>query len=173
MSPAPVLLQLAAGYFQLCDSTQMSSPTHTPLKRLRPRTPSATHLLAGSQLHSTVLRGLAISFFVSEPFTQGSINWINFLQLGTALFTSIFPRPCTCRHYNNLLNESIPKRNPTGKQERLKESICDSKSILTVPTTEVTTRQDETAPLLGCMRAKAGQTSSLNASGFASRVLSF
>ena len=109
------LLQLAAGYFQLCDSTQMSSPTRTPLKQLRPRTPSATHLLAGSQLHSTVLRGLAISFFVSEPFTQGSINWINFLQLGTALFTSIFPRPCTCRHYNNLLNESIPKRNPTGK----------------------------------------------------------
>lgn len=39
--------------------------------------------------------------------------------------------------------------------------------------TEVTTRRDETAPLPERMRAKAGPTSSLNASVFASRFLSF
>lgn len=117
MCPAPMTYSNWLLVISNCvTQPKLSCPTHTPLKRLRPRTPSATHLLEGSlSTPSTVLRGLAISIFVSELFTQGSINWINFLQLGTALFTSILPKPCTCRHYNNLLNESIPKRNPTGK----------------------------------------------------------
>lgn len=110
------LLQLAAGYFQLCNSTQMSSPNpHSSETTQDKDTICHSPSFELSELHSTVLRGLAISFFVSEPFTQGSINWINFLQLGTALLTSIFPKPHTCRHYNNLLNESTHKRNPTGK----------------------------------------------------------
>lgn len=115
-SPAPMTYSNWLLVISNCVTQPKRIPqTHTPLKRLRTRTPSATHL-AGS-LNSTALfsGGLAISLFVSEPFTQGSINWINFLQVGTALFTSIFPKPRTCRHYNNLLNESTPKRNPTGK----------------------------------------------------------